>query len=345
MVLAGGPPARVFEILDYKQYDWPGHGLSPDSGIQYIEAEYMKPEDYDALIADPSDFWQRIYLPRILGAMEPFRNLLPFASVIENVNVPGYVSRYADPAVQAAFQKMFRAGEEVVAWQQKTMQAARKLQSLGYPGAGGGFCLAPFDALGDTLRGTRGIITDMFKRPEKLLQALERMTPLMIRMGLTGARLGGAPIVGIPLHKGADGWMSEEQFKTFYWPSLLKVIQGLNAEGCVVRPFAEGGYNTRLEVIRADLSKGKTTWHFDFTDMARAKEIIGDVACIQGNVPAALIHTGTPDDVVAYCRKLIETAGKGGGFVLTTGAGVDHNAKPENVHAMIRSAKEYGVYA
>ena len=34
-----------------------------------------------------------------------------------------------------------------------------------------------------------------------------------------------------------------------------------------------------------DLPKGKTIWLFDQTDMARAKETIGQVACIQGNVP------------------------------------------------------------
>ena len=79
--------------------------------------------------------------------------------------------------------------------------------------------------------------------------------------------------------------------------------------------------------------------------MAKAKEVLGDVACIMGNVPVSLIHSGTTEEVEAYCRRLIETAGKGGGFILTTGASLDRNAKVENVRAMLRSVAKYGVYA
>lgn len=110
----------------------------------------------------------------------------------------------------------------------------------------------------------------------------------------------------------------------------------------IPRVFAEGGYNSRLAIIR-DLPKGRTIWHFDYTDMTRAKEILGDIACIQGNIPVALIHTGTPDQMEAYCRKLIDTVGKGGGFILSTGAGIDRGGKLENVLAMIKCGKEYGV--
>ena len=194
------------------------------------------------------------------------------------------------------------------------------------------------------MRGTRGIVKDMFRQPEKLLAALDKVATMMINLGLESARLGGYPVVGFPLHKGADGFMSDAQFRTFYWPSLLKVCQGLWKEGLVVRLGAQGGYNSRLEVI-GGTPKGKVIWGFGAaTDMARAKELLGDVACISGNVPAALLTAGTPEQVTAYCRRLIDTAGKGGGYMLGTAA-IDRTAKEENVRAMIRCAKEYGVYS
>jgi uroporphyrinogen-III decarboxylase len=118
---------------------------------------------------------------------------------------------------------------------------------------------------------------------------------------------------------------------------------GLIDEGCVPFPAAEGGYNSRLEVIR-DLPKGTTFWMFDQTDMAKAKEIFGDTACLLGNIPSAMLHLGTPQDVKDYARQLIATAGKGGGFILSNGAFFDH-AKPENVKAMVDVTKEYGVYS
>ncbi|MCR4393094.1 MAG: hypothetical protein NUV31_01850, partial [Dehalococcoidales bacterium] len=204
------------------------------------------------------------------------------------------------------------------------------------------FSKAPFDTLGDTLRGTRGIMTDIYRRPEKLLKALDAITPLMINMGVSAAKAAGNPIVFIPLHKGADGFMSDEQFKTFYWPSFRKLLIGLIEEGCVPFPWAEGGYNSRLEVIR-DIPKGKVIYGFDMTDMAKAKEILGDVACIGGNVPLSLLQIGTPQDVKDYIKNLIKVAGKNGGFILMNGAAID-DAKPENVKAMIDAAKEFGVY-
>ena len=44
-----------------------------------------------------------------------------------------------------------------------------------------------------------------------------------------------------------------------------------------------------------------------------------------------------------YCKKLIDTAGKGGGFIMSNGAFFDE-AKAENLKAMIDFTKEYGVY-
>ena len=218
-----------------------------------------------------------------------------------------------------------------------------ELMSLGFPGYWGGATKAPFDILGDTLRGTRGVILDLFRRPEKVLAACDRLTQVAI--DFVFRRPGGGPatpVIFIPLHKGADGFMSDEQFQTFYWPSLRATLMGLIDEGLIPFLFAEGRYGSRLEAIM-DLPKASTVWLFDQTDMARAKETIGKVACIEGNVPLSLIYAGTPEETAAYARNLIDVAGKGGGFVLDVGAVAD-DGKDENLKAMIKTAKEYGRY-
>jgi uroporphyrinogen-III decarboxylase len=152
----------------------------------------------------------------------------------------------------------------------------------------------------------------------------------------------GKPIIFIPLHKGADGFLSDEQFEKFYWPTLRKVMLGLIEEGCVPNPAAEGGYNSRLKVVK-DLPKGKTLWMIDRSDMVKAKETLGENACLLGNVSSAMLHLGTPQEVRDYVKNLIDTAGKGGGLIVSNGAFFDH-AKPENVKAMVDFTKEYGVY-
>ena len=183
---------------------------------------------------------------------------------------------------------------------------------------------------------------DMYRQPEKLIEAMERIIPLNVEGAVSAANAFEGTIVFMPLHKGDDTFMSDKQYETFYWPSFRKVIMGLIGEGLVPLLFAEGRYNNRLEIIN-DLPKGKVLWHFDQTDMAKAKEILGDTACIAGNVPTSLLCTGTPQAVKEYCRKLIEVCGKGGGFILTGGASID-KGNPDNLHAMMAAAREYGVY-
>jgi len=335
-------PGKVYDIIDYKLFVWPGHGIGPDTPFQCVEAEYMKADEYDALIQDPSDFWMRIHLPRIIGVLEPLGKLFPFSRVIEIGTIGSFVLRYGRPEIRAAFDALFKAGEEAMKWREAVSACDKAIVAAGFPMLGGGGTRAPFDVLGDTLRGTQGVMLDMYRQPDKLLEAMERLSPLMIEMGVSSARSSASPLVLIPLHKGADGFMSDEQYKTFYWPTLGKVILGLIDQGLIPFVFAEGSYNRRLEII-SDLPKGKVVWRFDDTDMARAKEILGDNACIYGNVPAAILSTGTTDEVKAYCKKLIDVAGKGGGFILSSGVIID-TAKPENVRAMIEFTKEYGIY-
>ena len=334
-------PGRAYEILDYKLYRWPGHGAAADSPYQCVEDEYMKAEEYSVLIQDPSDFFYRIYLPRIFGALKPFQRLYHTVNTVEMAFTGTYLVPYGLPEVQSAFGALLAAGQEATKWRNAVAACDRAVIELGFPLLSGSSTLAPFDVLADTLRGTRGIMLDMYRRPEKLLEALERLTPLMIDMGVAGHR-ARRPLVFIPLHKGADGFMSDQQYKTFYWPTLKKVILGLINEGLVPFVFAEGAYETRLEIIK-DIPVGTTVWQFDYTDMARAKEVLDKIACIAGNVPISLLGVGTPDEVKDYCQKLIDTAGKGGGFIMCSGAVIDE-AKTENVRAMIEFSKEYGVY-
>jgi len=335
-------PGKALETLDYKLYRWPGYGASPNVTYQCVEAEYMKADEYDALIQDPSDFWMRVYMPRIFGALEPLRKLPPFTDIIEMPATGPSLAPYGMPDVQAALQTLLEAGREALKWMEIINECNKEAMESGLPLFNGGMAKAPFDTIGDTLRGTQGIMLDMYRQPDKLLEAMESITTMEIKRGVSGANASGIPVIFIPLHKGADGFMSERQFETFYWPTLKKVILGLIDEGVVPSMFAEGGYNSRLEIIK-DLPRGKVVWHFDQTDMARAKEVLGDTACIMGNVPSSLLFSGIPEEVKNYCKELIDVVGKGGGFILAEGAVIDEG-EPENLRAVMEAAKEYGVY-
>jgi len=338
-------PGKVFDMLDYKVYRWPGHGTAPDTSYQCVEDEYMTADDYDAFITDPSNFFMRAYLPRVLGALTPWQMLAPWTDIVELPFLGMTLIPVGIPDVQESFKTFLEAGQAVMEWITAVGNIEiASIAGLGLPSTIGSFTKAPFDTLGDTLRGTRGIMLDMYREPDKLLEALDRLVPIAIEMAVRNANANDNPIVFIPLHKGADGFMSNRDFEKFYWPTLKAVILGLIEAGTVPYCFVEGGYNQRLDIITdPDIPAARTVWMFDHTDMKEAKKKLGGWACFGGNVPGSLLKAGQPEDVTDYVKRLIDDVAGDGGYIMANGAVLD-DTTPENLHAMIDTAKEYGVY-
>lgn len=337
--MAGSGP--LFDILDYKLYRWPGRGVDPKSSYQALEGEFMKADEYDVLINDPTDFFMRYYLPRVFNALSGWSTLGPMTDVTELPFTGPYMIGAGLPPAVKAWETMLEAGREALKWAGAVGATdGASIAKHGLPAFIGGATKAPFDTLGDTLRGTRAIMLDKFRQPKKVLEAMDRLVPLAIHSGLRAVNNAKVPFVFIPLHKGADGFMSDKDFKTFYWPTLKKVIIGLVEGGAVPYLFVEGGYNQRIDVIGGDpdIPAGSTLWIFDKTDMLEVKKRWGGWQAFGGNVPASLLSTGTADQVRAYCEKLIDDVAGDGGFVLSPGAVVDH-CKPENMRAMLDSCR------
>jgi uroporphyrinogen-III decarboxylase len=334
-------PGKVLDDIDYKFHHWPGHGLADDSSsYQFVEGEYMTSDEYDAFTRNPADWLLRVYLPRAAGAFAGLQKLGPLTPFI---GIPVYyISQFGNPEVRAAVQALLDAGLESAKWLEAVAQVGQIARQAGVPSLSGGLCGAPFDLMSDMMRGTKGIMLDMYRRPAKIIESMERLVPILIDEAVGAADASGCPVIFMPLHKGTGGFMSNEQFETFYWPTLKAVMLGLIEEGLVPLPFAEGDYNPRLEIIK-DMPRGKVVWYFELMDMAKAKEVLGDNACIAGNLPVAVMCTGTPQDVKEGCRRLIETCAPGGGYILTASASMNRG-NPENLRAMMEAAKEYGVY-
>jgi uroporphyrinogen-III decarboxylase len=158
------------------------------------------------------------------------------------------------------------------------------------------------------------------------------------------AQQSGNKRIFIPLHRGAGGFMSNQQFEEFYWPSLKKLILTLIDADLLPMPYWEGNYTPRLKYL-AELPPGKVLGHFDIVDLHEAKKMIGDVMCFWGNVPAQMLVTGTPNQVKDYVRQLIDIFGDTGGLIVDGAVdGVPPEARPENVDAMTETVFKYGVY-
>jgi hypothetical protein len=328
------------ESIGYNRLAWPGHGLNEMSPYQYLEKELMTAAEYDEYLFDPTDFVIRKVWPRIFDALKPFQNLPSLQTVTDYMSVATFAA-FAESAMQKSLESIVNTGKIVQQAFAAAMKFDQELVELGFPILMGSAALVPFDYISDILRGTKGAMVDMRRVPDKLLAMIEKVYPILLKMGLM-AKWGGKKGVFMPLHKCLDGYMSPDQFKTFYWPWLKKMIEIFIGEGLIPMILWEGHCDTRLEWI-GDIPKGKALYMFERTDMFKAKEVLGDVVCLQGNVPLSLLVGGTPDDVKDYCKKLIDKVGKGGGLILAPATSLD-DAKPENVKAMFDVTKEYGVY-
>jgi hypothetical protein len=338
--LAVGP---MLEALQCRYLKWPGHGVPSHQGYQFVEEELMKADEYEEFLFDPTDYVLRKFLPRAYGSLGPLQKLPSLLSVyytrfLTSTAVLGFQD------VAEAAQSLLKSGTEALRIAGRLARFGQEMSDLGFPCQFGGVAYAPFDYLGDFLRGTRGVMLDMFRHPEKLLQAVEKLVPYILTGALSGVKLTGVRTVFIPLHKGLDGFMSPEQFRVFYWPTLRKVVLSLIQEGAIPSVLWEGDCTSRLEMIR-DIPKGKAVYAFERTDIFRAKEVLGDTVCIRGNVPPALLNLGFPEEVKGYCKRLIRVVGKGGGFLMDGAIGIPDEAKPENLRAMADAVRDYGVYS
>jgi uroporphyrinogen-III decarboxylase len=335
------PSGRIMEALDVKIMKWPGHGVGKNVTMQQIvEGEYMKADEYDWLMMDPTDYNLRVTMPRTNGLFEPFRKLPPLRMLFGGAN---WVGLLADPEIRRVFQTLMDLADEFKQHQAAIMEVSELARARGYPSFFGGvMAQAPYDYFADLQRGTRGIAMDLYRQPEKLLEAIDVQLNLTIKMMIKNFPMTNCPVCMMPLHKGDDTFMSDEQFEKFYWPSLRKLFLAMIEEGLVPFPFAEGRYNNRLKLI-TDTPKSSVVWYFDQTDMARAKKVLGNVSCIVGNVPSSIVKTGTSKQVKEACRKVIETCAPGGGYILAGGASID-TGNIENLRAMMEAAYEYGTY-
>jgi uroporphyrinogen-III decarboxylase len=331
----------VADLFEEKNQMWPGHGLPVDGhSYQFIEGEYMMADEYDLFIKDPLDFQLRRLLPRTMGIFEPFADIPSFSSW------QGLPQRLMALINNPAFARFFRAFGEAARVQPVFMKASeettRQAAARGFPMFRGGLAVVPFDVLADNLRGTRGIVMDMYHQPDKIHEAMEVILPVLLKNAVSLSDVTDCPVVMMPLHKGDDTFMSDRQFETFYWPTFKRLLLSMVDEGLIPFPVAEGQYNRRLEYI-ADMPRSAVVWMFDQTDMAAAKKALQNTACIAGNVPVSMAYTATAEEMKAHCRRLIETCAPGGGYMLSGGSTFDL-ARGDNLRAMMVAAKEYGKY-
>jgi len=314
------------EAVGLKYYAAPGIHIPPDIGFQYLEppeeSAFMRPEEYDALIEDPTGYLFNVWLPRVSGDVSAsgregaFRNNMSF--------LKGGM----------AMLKYFAA----FGTQNKLL-----MTDCGTVSALSGILKAPMDILADKLRGYMGLLTDLRERPKKVIAACEALMPHLTYVALSGADPEKNVPVGLWMHRGCVPFVSMDHFRNIYWPTLKPVIAEIWKHGHQVLFYAEGNWDAHLDAF-AELPAGSIVYHVDKGDIFKVHQAIGDRFCISGGLDNHLLSVGTPEDVRDRCRRIIDGVARDGGYIMDASAIIQNDARTENVMAMTEFTREYGTY-
>ena len=314
------------QAIGLKYYGVPGIDIPADTGFQYREppeeAAFMKPEEYDQLIEDPTGFLFNVWLPRVSAD----------------------VSEIGQPASYRNNLSFLKGGMAMLSYFNSFGQQNALLRSeSGTVSAIAGILKAPFDILADKLRGYLGLVTDLLERPEKIMAACEALMPHLLHVALSGADPDKNVPIGFWMHRGCVPFISHEHFDKFYWPTLKPIIEEIWARGHQVLFYAEGDWNAHLKSF-AELPEKSIVYHVDKADIFEVHKAIGRKFCISGGIDNALLSYGTADEVRECCKKVIDGVAGDGGYIMDASAIIQNDASIENIRVMTDFTREYGVY-
>ncbi len=315
------------EAIDLDYYGIPGIDVPPHCGFQYREPPeeqaFMKPDEYDQLIEDPTGYLFHVWLPRVAR---------PVVGLGQPVTAEHNMSFLKGGMAMMQYFLAFPG------------QVDRLRRESGTVSAIAGIFKAPMDILADKLRGYMGLATDLMERPEKVLAACEALMPYLFAVADATADPACNVPVGYWMHRGCVPFISPDQFQNIYWPTVKPIIEQLWANGHQTLFYAEGNWDHHLESF-AELPDLSIVYHVDQGDIFKAHEVFGHKFCLSGGIPNFLLAFRSPEDVRAHCRKVIDGVARDGGYIMDASAIVQDDAKVENMRAMTELTREYGGYS
>jgi uroporphyrinogen-III decarboxylase len=315
------------EAMGLKYYGVPGIDIPPDRGFQYVEppeeAAFMKANEYDQLIDDPTAFLYNVWFPRVsrdvslIGKPSTYRNNLAFVK-----------------GAMAMMEYFTAFGPQV----------NRMREETGTVSAIAGILKAPFEIIADKLRGYIGLTMDMEIQPEKVMAACEALAPHLCNIAMATADPEKKVPIGHWMHRGCVPFVRMNQFHSHHWPTLKPIVEELWSHGHQTLFYAEGNWNAHLGSFR-ELPDRSIVFHVDQDDVFDVHKKIGDKFCLSGGIPNFMLGYRPPEETRAFVKKVIGGVARDGGYILDASAIMQNDTKIENLQAMVEAAHEFGVYS
>ncbi len=315
------------QAMGLRYYMTPGIDLPVNVGHQYREPPpeeaWMRSDEYDALIEDPTGFLYNVWFPRVAAPLSE-----PGGPVTMEHNL-------ALIKGSMAMMQFFQA------W---GAQEGKLRSECGMPSSIAGMLRAPLDFIADKLRGYLGLVDDLHTQPEKVRAACEALMPFLTQFAVATADPAKNVPIGFWMHRGCVPFINPDHFNNIFWPTLKPIIQEIWAHGHQTLFYAEGNWDYHLESF-AELPDRSIVYHVDQSDALKVHTALGDKFCLSGGISNYLLAFRTPAEVRKQCKQVIETIGRDGGYIMDASAIVQNDAKVENIQAMTEATLEYGVYS
>lgn len=315
------------QAIGLRYYGIPGIDVPEDTGFQYREPPenqaFMQPDEYDALIEDPTGFLFNVWLPRVAA---------PVVAPGQPTTMENHLSFLKGGMAMMQYFGAFGP------------QVARLRSESGTVSAINGIFKAPMDILADKLRGYLGLVEDLFERRDKVMAACEALMPHLYQVAKITADPAKLVPIGYWMHRGGVPFVSPEVFQNIYWATVRPIIEQLWADGHQTLFYAEGKWDFHLESFR-ELPERSIIYHVDQGDLYKAHAVLGDKFCLSGGISNVMLAHAKPEEVRRECKKILGGVAREGGYIADASAIVQNDANVENMRAMTEAIREYGVYS
>jgi len=191
------------------------------------------------------------------------------------------------------------------------------------------------------IRGTDIFLRDLHKNPEFAHRLLRFATESIVRFAERAIQVGVRPGLADPTSSGT--LISPRQFREFALPYLKETVQRITAFAGGAPSLHICGNTSKIWEDMVDTGAGVLSLD-DMVDIGEARARVGDKVALLGNVrPTAVMFLGTPDDVRENAKECLAKAWDSPkGYILGLGCGLPIDTPPENLHALVQAARDYG---
>ena len=290
----------------------PGVGdIPPDGQFQFVEKSIMEREEYRRI-------GERGVLRWLLDKLKLYHPWLGTPA--------GFIKGLAPIGVDS-----IKVKQSVRAWRRRGVESM----------VASNLTFSPMEGISMLLRSFNDFMLDLFRCPEDLKAASRELIKPLKSLGWILSKSSGVKRVFLGGTRTSASFISPRQFEELALPEWVEMCEYYVDRGITPVLHFDSDWTPFFPYLK-HLPRRKCVLNLDGTsDIFKAKEVLGDYMCIFGDVPAALLKLGEPEEVDEYCRRLITEVGKGGGFILGSGCTIPVDARPENVEAMLASGKRY----